>query len=378
MTEDVASGARTAAATAAPSRIAGVDVARGLAVLGMFAAHFGLGGELTLDPSTWAGVVDGRSSILFATLAGVSVALLSGRTDPPVGAALQRVRLRIVVRALWVFAIGGVLTGLDTFVAVILGVYGLLFVLVLPFLRWPPRRLLAAAAGIAVAVPPLLVVLGQELNAAGADDALFPFLLVTGYYPALLWLAFVLAGLAVGRLDLASSSVRRRLALVASAAVVAGYGGGWVSTRVLASGVPSRGPEAGFRFPPGEWRAGWLTGAEPHSGTPFEVVGSTGVAVLVLVTCLVLAEWSPAAVAPVGAVGALALTVYTVHILAIRVLMDVAPQAAQGADSWFVFVGVAVLGATTWRLTVGRGPLEWLLTWTSSRAAGLPPSSPAV
>jgi hypothetical protein len=34
-----------------------------------------------------------------------------------------------------------------------------------------------------------------------------------------------------------------------------------------------------------------------------------------------------------------------------------------------------VLGAGLWRLVVGRGPLEWLLTWTSRRAAGLVPSS---
>jgi uncharacterized membrane protein len=378
VTEDVGSSARTAGATAAPSRIAGLDVARGLAVLGMFAAHFGLGGELALDPSTWAGVVDGRSSILFATLAGVSVALLSGRSHPPRGLDLQRVRVRIVVRAVWVFAIGWLLTALDTFVAVILGVYGLLFVLVLPFLGWSVRRLLVAATVVAVAVPPLLVVLGQQLTAAGSAEQTVAFLGVTGYYPALLWLAFVLVGLAIGRLDLASPAVRRRLAAVAAVAVVVGYGGGWLSTRLLAGGVPSSGPEVGFRFPPGEWRIAWLTGAQPHSGTTFEVVGSTGFAVLVVVACLVVADRAPAATAPVAAVGALALTVYTVHVLAIRVLMDVAPRAAQGADTWFVFVGTAVLGATLWRLFVGRGPLEALLTWTSSRAARLPPSAPAL
>jgi uncharacterized membrane protein YeiB len=376
--EAVGSGVRTAGAPAAGFRIAGLDVARGLAVLGMFAAHLGLGRELTADPSTWGAVVSGRSSILFATLAGVSLALLSGRVHPPAGADLARVRLRIGIRAVWVFLIGALLSWLDTFVAVILGVYGVLFVLALPFLRWPVRRLLGAAAVVAVAAPPLLVVLGQRITAAGSAEHPVAFLLVTGYYPAVLWLAFVLVGMAIGRSDLASSAVRRRLAIAGAVAAVVGYGGGWATTELLAAGVPTRGPEVGFRFPPGEWRTSWLTGAEPHSGTTFEVVGSTGVAVLVVVACLVLAERLPAAVAPVGAVGALALTVYTVHVLAIRVLMDVAPRAAQGADSWFVFVGAAVFGATTWRLTVGRGPLEWLLTWTSSRAARLPPSSPAV
>ena len=92
------------------SRVAGLDVARGLAVVGMFAAHLGLGGDLHPDPSSWGAVVNGRSSILFATLAGVSVALLSGRTSPPAGRELAQVRVWIAVRAVWVFALGVLLT----------------------------------------------------------------------------------------------------------------------------------------------------------------------------------------------------------------------------------------------------------------------------
>lgn len=358
-------------------RIAGLDVARGLAVLGMFAAHLQLGGELQDDPRTWPALVDGRSSILFATLAGISVALLSGRTRPPTGAELSRVRLRILVRALWVFAIGWALQQLDTFVAVILGVYGVLFVLVLPFLRWPVRRLLLAAALVAVGVPPLLVVAGQVLVTAGLADALVPSLLVTGYYPALLWIAFVLVGLAVGRLELTSGAVRRRLALAGGAAVVAGYGGGWASTRLLADGVPSAGPETGFTVP-GAFDVRWLTGAEPHSGTTFEVVGSTGLAVLLVVACLLGAERLPRPVSPLAAVGALALTVYSAHLLVIRVLMEAMPGRVQGPGLWLWFAVAALAGAWLWRRTLGRGPLEWLLTRTSSRVAGLAPSSPAV
>lgn len=358
-------------------RIGGLDLARGLAVLGMFAAHLRLGGNLHPDPSSWAAIVNGRSSILFATLAGVSVALLSGRTTPPDGGELARVRVRILVRAAWVFAIGWLLVRLDTFVAVILEVYAVLFLLVLPFLRWPVRRLLALAAALAVAGPLLLVVLGQALTATGAENALVSSLAVTGAYPALLWLTFVLVGLAIGRLDLASSAVRRRLAAAGAVAVVAGYGGGWLSTQLLAGGTPSAGPEAGFGVP-GGFSVRWLTGAEPHSGTTFEVLGSAGFAVLVVVGCLLVTERLPALVAPVAAVGALALTVYTAHLLAIRVLMDLAPEAAQGFGTWLWFAVAAVAGATAWRSAVGRGPLEWLLTWTSSRAARLPPTAPAV
>ena len=53
------------------ARIVGVDIARGLAVLGMFGAHVGVQQSFDwLEPSTWSDVVNGRSSILFAVLAG--------------------------------------------------------------------------------------------------------------------------------------------------------------------------------------------------------------------------------------------------------------------------------------------------------------------
>jgi uncharacterized membrane protein YeiB len=355
-------------------RIGGLDLARGLAVLGMFGAHLRIGDELTTDPGSWAAVVDGRSSILFATVAGISIALLSGRTSPLDGVDLLRARMRIVVRALWVFAIGAALEWLDTFVAIILGVYAVLFVLALPFLRWPPRRLFLAAAAVAVLGPPLDVLLGQVLSVADAESHYVAELLVTGAYPAVLWVAFVLAGLALGRLDLESAAVRARLAGAGAAAAVLGYGGGWASTQLLADGVPSRGPAAGFAGPVGEWDAAWLTGAEPHSGTPFELVGSWGFAALVIAGALVLADRLPALTAPLRAVGALALSVYSGHIVVLWALEAVEPGAAEGTGVWVLLTGTALGTAGMWRWRLGRGPLERLLTWSSRRAADVRPA----
>ncbi|HEY8589621.1 MAG TPA: hypothetical protein VIL55_08725, partial [Naasia sp.] len=55
-------------------RIGGVDVARGVALLGMFVAH--------LLPGEGETLADGRSSVLFATLAGVSLGLMTGGANP--------------------------------------------------------------------------------------------------------------------------------------------------------------------------------------------------------------------------------------------------------------------------------------------------------
>ena len=351
------------------ARIGGIDLARGVAVVGMFGAHLRIGTELTTDPSSWAAIVNGRSSVLFATLAGVSIAILSGRTQPADGVELVRARLRILVRAAWIFAIGAVLEWLDTFVAIILGVYAVLFVLALPFLRWSPSRLFVAAGVVAVAGPPLNAVLGQVLSDADAESHDVAELLVTGTYPAMLWLAFVLVGLGVGRLDLTAGGVRTRLAGAGAAAAVSGYVGGWMSTRALADGIPSAGPEEGFASPVGEWNAAWLSGAEPHSGTTFELVGSCGFAVLVLAGCLVVADRLPWLTFPLRAVGAMALSVYSAQIVVLWALMQVDTARVQGVGLWLLFVVTALAGAGAWWSALGPGPLERLLTWSSTQAA---------
>jgi uncharacterized membrane protein YeiB len=184
-----------------------------------------------VSPASWSGVVNGRASILFAVLAGVSIALLSGRTTPAAGADLARARTRILVRAAWVFAIGGVLEALGTGIEVILGVYALLFVFSLPFLRWSPRRLLITAGVLAVLAPPLDLLLMMSAQATDTESSPFVQLAVSGPYPAVIWSTFVLIGLAVGRCDLGSTAVQARLAVAGVGLAFGGYGAGWLTTR---------------------------------------------------------------------------------------------------------------------------------------------------
>src|SRR4051794_37316833 len=250
-------------------RIVGLDVARALAVFGMFGAHVGVvADDVGFSPATWPGVVNGRPSILFAVLAGVSVALLSGRTTPVAGDDLVRARMRILVRAAWVFAIGGVLEALGTDIDVILGVYGVLFVLALPFLRWRPRRLFLAAGVLAVVTPPIVLALTHVVEANDASDRPFVSLALTGNYPALIWWTFILVGLGVGRCDLAATGVRIRLLTAGAALALLGYGGGWLSTQWWTGGRPI---DDDFSERLDAWDPVRLTGAVPHSGTTFEI-----------------------------------------------------------------------------------------------------------
>ncbi|MBB3085475.1 heparan-alpha-glucosaminide N-acetyltransferase domain-containing protein [Geodermatophilus sabuli] len=350
-----------------PGRVVGLDMARALAVFGMVGAHFGaVPADVGVSPSSWLGIVHGRSSILFAVLAGVSVALLTGRTAAPAGEDLVRARIRLLVRAAWAFGIGATLEALGTDIDVILGVYAILFLLVLPFLRWSPRRLLLAAAVLAVLTPPLALLLTVWAQATGLEESPFVLLMLNGPYPALIWWTFILVGMAVGRSDLSSPRLRARLLSAGATLAVLGYTTGWMTSGWWGQAASTQDWVDG-EIDSRSWSLTWLTGAAPHSGTTCEIVGSAGVALVVIAVCLVVAERLPTTTFPLVSVGAMALTTYTSHVFAPAVLdWDV-----EGVATWMAFIGVIVVLATGWHLVVGQGPLEKLLSSSSHRAAAL-------
>ncbi|WP_421732908.1 DUF418 domain-containing protein [Cellulomonas sp.] len=332
-------------------RIVGIDVARGLAVLGMMTAHVGPDDHGPVPPGGFSQLADGRPAALFVVLAGLSLGLLSGSTAPVVGTRLVQARVRILVRALLLFALGELLVLLATPVVVILPTYGLLFAIGCVALRWSRAALITAAGVVAVVGPPL----GQGIAAGleGARPTVLAEITVGHYYPAIVWTAYLLVGLAIGRSDLRSTRLRGLGALVGIGLVVLGHGGSWVALHVLG------------------WPAALAT-AEPHSSTTFEVVGNIGVALLVIAACLAVADRWPRTLAPLAAVGSLALTAYSVHIVVIAALGRTVVYEAT-AEVWLGFLVTTVALCWLWAATVGRGPLEWVLHRVSTRAADIAP-----
>jgi uncharacterized membrane protein YeiB len=352
-----------------PARIQGVDLARGLAVLGMFTAHL-----LTLpafafgDPSTWAAVASGRSSILFATLAGVSIGLVTGGSSPLEGEALATARFRLVVRAclLWLLGILLIVTGVPVYV--ILPAYAILFLLALPFVRLSARTLLVLAAALAVVMPFVQVpldALAMWSEPAGHDLGL----LVGWHYPFPVWIAFVLAGLGAARAGILRPHVQ--LWMLGGGALLAftGYG------LDAATGADPAAQAGSF------WGAVWT--AAPHSSGVLEVVGSGGFAIAVIGACLLVCRtvvrW---VVLPLRAVGAMPLTAYTAQLLvwaliASAVLGDVGDLAGFRAlePLWPLAVSI-VVACTAWALLLGRGPLEWAVDRISRVFVPTPPASP--
>lgn len=369
-----------------PGRIPGIDIARGLAVLGMFTAHVGVTSDDFTTLPGWLSLAHGRSSILFAMIAGVSLAIISGGRDPLDGLPALRARTRILVRAVMLLGLVGLLDLLGTSISLILGFYAAFFVLALPFLRWPPARLLALAAVIGLAGPPLVYWGPEALNRAGlhlpqsGSGALTDFLL-TGGYPGLVWMAYVLAGLAIGRMDLGAPAVRAALVTLGALTMLLAYTVSGVGVLVHGGAeqivAESQAHSSELREEAFAWNAPWPTAdflllAGPHTDTPPEVFGSGGFAVTVLGLCLYAGRIGTRLLAPVAAVGSMALTVYSLQIVAIWAWEG--PLMAHESNWPLLVMVLASLGfATTWRWLLGRGPLERLFAHVARRASDMTP-----
>lgn len=356
------------------SRIIGVDVARGLAVLGMLASHL----LVTMpfdwaEPGTWSEVVDGRSSILFAVLAGVSLAILSGGRQPH--AQLGRARMRIAVRAVAIFALGSVLTSLGTPIAVILEYYAILFLLALPLLRARPAALFIGAGIWMLVMPWVRQSLWSGLLGTGSDQLPFLDLLVTGHYPVLVWFGYTLLGLGVGRLALGERRVQLLLLAVGAALAAVGYTVGALAAALLDRDPAIAGDLQTLFVEPFE-----LLSAAPHSDSTFEAIGSSGFALAVLALCLLATGPLRLVLTPIAATGALALTAYTAHIVVLWLFGVPFWLVNRGPGQFLAYAVPIVAFCTLWWLLLGRGPLERPLTWISNRVADLgrvPPQRPA-
>jgi hypothetical protein len=326
----------------------------------MFAAH------VVFDRSE--NFYDGRSSILFATVAGVSLGLLTGGYDPPPPGERGAARGSIAIRGATLMLLGIALTNLlNPPLHVILDYYGLAFLILVPLL-FAPRPVLALAAVLVVALAPAII----EAMVALVDPSDIPLVLqpfadwlIYGTYPVLVWLAFPLFGLLCARSDLARR--RTQLIMIGAGALgaVVGYG-------------------AGERLP-------GVTAAA-HTGTAAEVIGSGGLAVAIIGAATLLGSLPGGpgrgirfVLFPIAAAGGMVLSLYTAQVIALTIVRD----AVRVDDGPWVYpeailpvlIVSALLIGTLWRLSLGAGPLERMLrrlTRIPAPVGGEPPVEPRV
>ncbi|MEV8130494.1 heparan-alpha-glucosaminide N-acetyltransferase domain-containing protein [Pseudarthrobacter oxydans] len=378
----------------ASGRLHGIDAARGLALLGMMATHLlpTFESNAGLTP-TWIGLTfSGRAAALFAVLAGVGLALSTGKHKPVQGPDLTAARRGIALRALVIAAVGLTLGGLEVNLAIILVHYAVLFLCVLPFLGMGLKRLCGWAGGWILGSPVLAYMLRPWLLAAEPplklghnpswEDLATPSRLLadvffTGYYPVFQWLSYLLVGLIVGRLVLGramvpvvllvAGSVVAVLAKTLGVTAMESWGGRAALEEVLNSpGYPLDSVlQVNLTGIPQEGSWWWLASAAPHSATTLDLLHTSAVAVAVIGACLLLgrlAEWVDLdLLLPLRGAGAMTLSLYTVHVWVVSgFYLKPLPAGWTEDGMYFAQAATAMIVGIVFVLLKWRGPLEWL------------------
>jgi uncharacterized membrane protein len=377
----------------------GVDATRGLALLGMMAVHSLYESDAAGHPTWSFAIFGGRAAATFAVLAGVGIAFLTGRQRVHRTAGPATIAT-LGVRALIIGVIGLALGYGDPELAtVILSYYAVMFVLAIPLVFLPTRAVAMIGLAVAVGMPALSHILRSHLPKPTLDNptvgylvhdpvGLFTELLITGLYPALPWMAYLCAGLVIGRLTLTRMRVAIGLlatgtALATAASVVSSillnrYGGlAHIWAAQPGSGLTARETTdllmlgADGTTPTSTWW--WLTVNGPHTGTPFDLLGTTANAIALLGLMLLAGHVThPVAVrrlitvvqTPLAAAGSLTLSFYAAHIMFVNSDYD----TYSATTGWLVQVATVLLVGLAWRSTIGRGPLEGLVAALSTRA----------
>lgn len=384
-----------------------VDLVRALALFGMFVTNLGLYMEWVEAgvPEWLAEIPLGRSAATFAILAGFSLALLARQPAVKSRRSRRQAKVKIAVRAVLLMLLGTALVAAGATIPLILIFYGVFFLLALPFLRLGARGLTVAAAVVTLLGPLAIryltfIIPAEWLSRLFEDDPIVRLgelfargfggiltgdpvfsgshgaafvgyeltaLLLYGYYPAAAFMAYLLAGMALGRLNLASRANRIRLMIIGPALMAGGYGFPWLLSRWAEL------PEQTFDYDTGE---GWLELLDfsAHSHTTFELTGNIGVAVTLLVVATVLLERVRGlrrVLAPVIAAGTMTLTVYTAQAIGFALLEEGTsiqwlPQTTAEIFVWFTLGSIGF--AYAWSALFRRGPLEYLLYRASAVA----------
>ncbi len=311
-------------------------------------------------------IFDGRSAMLFASVSGVSLGLMSGGARRPRPANVPGLARKIAVRGGVLIALGLWFASLATPIATIFDVYGLLFLLAIPLLAVPRRYLallLIAAVSSGPAITNRLAQIAAEpgslLHTATSGEwggHLGRWL--TGHFPVATWSALVIAGLLLARCDLRARSTQ-------AGAVVLGGGAALLAYAVTASTDET---------------------SAAHTNSTWEVLGSGGLAIAVIgALCLAFdlaAEngWTVAArlSSPLASIGSMPLTLYCAHFAVIAIITAPLPLGGDPEEwqSVFLLIAMSALGvvfAMLWRRWFRQGPLEWAIGVLASPRTALRP-----
>lgn len=356
-------------------RIAGYDLARSIALLGMIFVNFKYlmeAEEYGTPFQIWlSNLLDGRPAVTFVILAGAGLSLLNAASDRNGKSFFPaKASPAILKRAGFLFLIG--LAFSRIWHADILHFYGIYFAVAV-FLANAPSRMLITLS-IAAAITTLIFAFHFEFVALPkADNVWTPEfwtqegflenLFFSGCYPVFPWFVYFLTGMLLGRQNIADCRLQKRILLVAALVVVSAETCAWLMENViLTASMLERFPLLFF-----------VLGTDPFSASILAVFSAGGSGLLVIVLSMMIAQKAGASkwLKPFLATSQMSLTLYITQIGICQLLLMFVNQAHREYPlilAWFwatVFNIAALAFAYFWVNHFGRGPFEKLMRWIS-------------
>lgn len=348
-------------------RFHGLDFARSLAILGMVLVNFTAITDEGESPE-WLlfllGTIQGRAAAIFVVLAGVGISLLSRRARLEQSAVLFReVRITLLKRAVFLLILGVML--IPIWPPDILHFYALYLTAATLVLPASSRSLWGMTILMMLGFCGLFLLFDYDagwseegsyagfFTVAGTIRRMF----FNGYYPFLPWIAFLLAGMWLGRQDLGDGRALKRilwvaLIIAASVQAVSWYLTGLSDFVEIESKTPALN----------------LLGTDPYPPGPLFVITSIGFAFMIVIFSLKFAaayptSWPTRIFVPTGQI---ALSIYFAHatggLFFLSILSEVYGQSASlAAATALGFCLASMVFAVLWRLRFERGPVEILM-----------------
>jgi uncharacterized protein len=332
------------------ARDASMDVARAIAILGMFVIHAVLVLATQLPTQGVSGFVlwwcDGRAAATFVTLAGFGVAKLAARYEHAEGMRVLHRRALV----LWVMGVAN----LVIWPGDILRVYGVALLLAPWLLRLSERARVVISIALGVAFPLLMTVIDwtqhwqlETLTYVGVwtPAGFVRNLLYDGFRPVVPWLAFFIMGTVLAGQDLHDTRLWRRLLVAGAVLTLASV----LTSNALNQLLLHRAPELDALTREG------LVGTTSLPPLPLFMLSAVGTTSLLLGSVLALVPHLPRAfVEPLVATGRRALTWYLLHIALLMTL-----YAAGFRQRWSPGVAIAI----------GVSMFVWAVAWSQWRRA---------
>ena len=350
-------------------RVAGFDIARALAILGMVIVNF----KIAMNAETgspllmsFAHLFEGRASAVFVILAGIGITFMTNKSRVSSDSqSIYKSRVSLIKRGLLLIFIGLLYTPI--WQADILHFYGFYFLIASTVFMFNNRTLLLLSAVIVLVFPVLMLFFNYGKNWNWGTfvyenfwsiDGMVRHILFNGFHPIFPWAAFLLFGMWLGRQDLTQQAVRQKLLLGSMVSLVLIEVAFYFIKLSIGDGSLLEMTENEVNF---------LFSISIIPPLPQYMISAASSAVITIVGCLYFSDkFSESKIHKwLCQTGKLSLTLYVAHvILGMGMLEYLGLLVNQTIDfslfSALIFCVCGIIFSVIWLKYFKAGPLEWL------------------